>query len=288
MSTQLEKVSARTVPTQFVEAGGRTLAYRRFGEGPPLVMCLRFRGVMDDWDPAFLDALAANFEVITFDYSGIGLSTGMPSYVREKMAGDARDLVEALGLDRVVILGWSIGGTAAQIFTAMAPERTTHAILIASVPPGPQPFQAEPVFLPTATKAVNSLEDEYILFFEPDSAASRAAADASHARIASRIADRSPLVPEPIFMKMLQESYDPDAIFPDRGGVYSDFLAAGSVPILAINGDHDVVLPVENWYRLGRKWKSLYLLTIPDSGHGPQHQEPQLAADAIASFVRTR
>jgi pimeloyl-ACP methyl ester carboxylesterase len=58
--------------------------------------------------------------------------------------------------------------------------------------------------------------------------------------------------------------------------------------ILAICGDHDVVFPVENWYALNRKWKSLHILTFPQAGHGPQHQYPQLCADVIASFVKHR
>ena len=63
--------------TQYVDVNGRRLAYRSIGTGKPLVLCTRFRGNMDLWDPLFLDSLAATgFRVITFDYSGLGLSTG--------------------------------------------------------------------------------------------------------------------------------------------------------------------------------------------------------------------
>jgi len=62
--------SATTVANQFVEVDGRRLAYRVIGAGTPLLLCLRFRGTMDDWNPAFLDALAArDFRVHVFDYS---------------------------------------------------------------------------------------------------------------------------------------------------------------------------------------------------------------------------
>ncbi|WP_323843882.1 alpha/beta hydrolase [Microbulbifer magnicolonia] len=278
--------SAIDVPTAYAETGGRRLAYRSLGQGVPLVLCLRFRGVMDVWDPAFLDALARHFNVITFDYSGLGQSGGEPSYNRESMARDALDLVDVLGFERVVIGGWSLGGVAAQIFAARYPERASHAVLIGTVPPGPQPYPAEDIFLPTALKPENTLEDEYILFFEPDSARSRAAADACHARIAGRVAgDRSPPIPLDTLVRILQESQDPEAVFADPDGQYGQALAKGPVPLLALCGDHDVVFPVENWYALNRQWKSLHIVTLPCAGHGPQHQEPEFCAETIASFV---
>jgi pimeloyl-ACP methyl ester carboxylesterase len=60
---------AEAAPTRFVEVGGRKLAYRSVGKGKPIVLCHRFRGVLDLWDPAFIDSLAAEgFQVVTFDY----------------------------------------------------------------------------------------------------------------------------------------------------------------------------------------------------------------------------
>jgi pimeloyl-ACP methyl ester carboxylesterase len=285
MSDLLDHV-ARSVPTRFVEAGERTLAYRMFGEGPPLVLALRFRGVMDDWDPDFLDALATRFTVVTFDYSGLGQSTGTPSYVRETMALDILDLIDALNLAEVALAGWSLGGIAAQVFTALYPERVTHLVPIGTMPPGPMTVPSDPLFLQTALKPNYDLEDETILFFEPAWPRSRAAAVASHFRIAARTGDRSPKIPEAIWLKMLHESNDATSPFPDPQGIYRDFYAATTIPVLAICGDHDIMFPVENWYALNRANRSLHMLTFPQAGHGPQHEHPQLAADAIASFVR--
>jgi pimeloyl-ACP methyl ester carboxylesterase len=50
---------ADSAATLFVEAGGRKLAYRSVGKGKPIVLAHRFRGVLDLWDPALIDALAA-------------------------------------------------------------------------------------------------------------------------------------------------------------------------------------------------------------------------------------
>ena len=55
MSTVLTKApTALTAPNQIVEVDGRDLAYRTFGTGPNLVLCVRLRGTMDMWDPLFL------------------------------------------------------------------------------------------------------------------------------------------------------------------------------------------------------------------------------------------
>ena len=286
ITEQAAPSAALSAPTRFVEVRGRRLAYRMFGEGPPLVLCLRFRGVMDSWDPAFLDALAASFTVVIFDYSGTGRSTGQGSYVKPAMAGDVLDLVNALGLDRVVIAGWSIGGCAAQTFAALHPERVSHVVAIATTPPGPLAAPSDPLFLETALHPVNDAVDEYILFFEPASAASRAAADASMARIAMRTEDRSPAIDAETYLPMLQASVHPDGPFPDPDGVIQHFFRTADVPVLALSGDHDIMFPVENWYALNRLWPTLTVVTFPQAGHGPQHQHPELAAEIITGFVR--
>src|SRR6202049_3844182 len=64
--------TATTVPTQFVEANGIRFAYRRWGKrsGLPLVFNQHFTGHLDNWDPAVLDGLAKEREVIIFNNAG--------------------------------------------------------------------------------------------------------------------------------------------------------------------------------------------------------------------------
>jgi pimeloyl-ACP methyl ester carboxylesterase len=287
MAEILDKTTAATTPTRFVEVGGRTLAYREVGQGQPLVLCVRFRGVMDSWDPAFLDALAGEgFRVITFDYSGLGRSTGQPDYSPASLAADARDLMEALDLEDVVLGGWSLGGVAAQMTLALYPERISCLVLLGSGPPGPQVKFAEPLFYETAAHAVNDLEDELILFFEPASEASRLAGARSVARIAGRRADdRSPPVPLE-FAKAALGDGPKEQTFPAPAVL--ELMKATATPILHIGGDHDIIFPVENWYALNGQLPTLTLITYPRAGHGPQHQHPEESARHIATFVRGR
>lgn len=269
---------------KFIDVGGRTLAYRSIGSGTPLLLCTRFRGNMDLWDPAFLDGLAANgFEVITFDYSGLGLSTGTATYNPIEMARDPRDLIKALDLRDVVLGGWSLGGLTAQATLALYPQNVSHMILLGTNPPGTLVKPAEQLFFDTAGKAENDFEDIVVLFFEPTSELSRLAARASVERIAQRREGLSVDVPIDFARANLGKSPRNPA-FPADAVLAA--LKATSVPILHIGGDHDIIFPIENWYALNQELKSLSLVTYPQAGHGPQHQHPELSADVIASFVR--
>lgn len=276
---------AAHAPTQWIERNGRRLAYRRVGAGTPLVMCTRFRGNLDAWDPAFLDALAARgFDVITFDYSGLGRSTGTRSYDPQVLAGDALDLCDGLGLDRVVLGGWSLGGVAAQVFLAMRPARVSALVLIGTGPPGMSVVKdPEPLFFATASHAENPFDDEVILFFEPASAASREAARRSHDGIAARVDDLS--VPVPWESAAAHLAHRAGPIFPSEAVLAA--LKATTVPILHLGGDHDISFPVENWYALNRLLPTVQLVTFPRTGHGPQHQHPEASAAIIEAFVRS-
>src|SRR5260370_2980188 len=69
--------TATTVPTQFVEANGIRFAYRRWGNrsSVPLVFNQHFTGNLDNWDPAILDGLAKQREVIIFNNAVDALPT---------------------------------------------------------------------------------------------------------------------------------------------------------------------------------------------------------------------
>lgn len=279
--------TASTSPTRFADLGDRKIAYRKFGSGTPLVLNIRFRGTIDLWDPLFLDELARYLTVVVFDYTGLGASTGTPSYDRASLVKDAKDLIDYLGFEKVVIGGWSLGGVVAQKFTVTHPERVSHTILIGTAPPGKPEVSADPLFIKTAMHPVNGLEDQTILFFEPASPRSVDAARQSFNRTASRDTDRSPVIPEAVFMKLLAEAKDKTTIYPDPDGDEMDKLSSGLRPVLVISGDHDIACPIGNWLPLTTRWRSLHLVTIPQAGHGPHHQEPVFCAETIASFVKS-
>src|SRR6202789_2559671 len=128
----------QTAPTRFVEANGIRFAYRRFGKtsGVPLVFNQHFRGTMDYWDPMVTDGLARNREVILFDNAGVSSSSGkVPTSIQE-MGANAIAFIKALGLHKVDVLGFSIGGMVAQEITAEAPDLVRRLILVGAGPRG--------------------------------------------------------------------------------------------------------------------------------------------------------
>lgn len=268
---------------QFIQVQGRTLAYRSVGRGKPILLCTRFRGSMDAWDPAFIDALCSHgLRVVTFDYTGWGLSDGERTMSPLDLARDANELLEALDLREAIICGWSLGGMVAQVTLAMFPARISHCVLIATTPPGQLVKMAEQVFFDTARHEHNTLEDEIVLFFEPLSKASRAAAARSHERIAQRLEGRSPDIDAAWAAERLGDA-PKNPMFPADGVL--QMLKHIKTPILHIGGDHDIVFPVENWYALNQQLPTLQLLTYPQAGHGPHHQYPEEAASYIAIFA---
>ncbi len=90
------------------------------GDGEvPLVLLQHFRGNLDNWDPALVDALAADRRVVAFDNTGVGASSGATPHTVAEMARDALAFLDALGFEQVDVLGFSLGSFMAQ---DIAPE----------------------------------------------------------------------------------------------------------------------------------------------------------------------
>jgi pimeloyl-ACP methyl ester carboxylesterase len=121
-----------TVPTRYVEAKGIRFAYRRFGKagGVPIVFNQHFTGTMDYWDPAVTDGLAQTREVILFNNAGVANSSGETPSSFPEMGANAIAFIRALGLNKVDVLGFSIGGFVSQEIAVQAPDLVRKLILV--------------------------------------------------------------------------------------------------------------------------------------------------------------
>jgi len=280
----MEKVmgsSAIRAKTNFVQIGERKIAYRSIGKGLPIIMVNRFRGTLDTWDPAFLDALASGFNVITIDYTGTGLSTGVCAADVFSMAKDVKDVAETLKLPKIIVAGWSLGGLVAQTVTTNYPDLVSHSILIGSGPPGKNTGVPEKAFWERALKEVNDLDDGYVLFFEPKSEKSKNAGLLSFGRMAKRTEDLDTFVSKECYGKQRKAIED---FREDKHGNLEN-LKKSEIPILVFMGDHDICFHVEDWYPLIGKLPSIQLIVMPLAGHAVQHQYPELAAKYITEFI---
>lgn len=273
--------TALTAETQLAEINHHKIAYRRFGEGTPLFFINRFRGILDTWDPLFVDALAEKNTVILFDYPGIGNSEGdLPLNIFE-VAETVPALADYLGIDKFNVLGWSYGGLVTQTVMFQNPERVFKTVLIGTNPPGENKIAIEPVFFEHALKPENNLEDEYYLFFEPASEKSRKAAEESHDRIAQRL-NRAliPSTPE-----IFQRYFAGSGSFKEDQLNFREGYKTLKTPVLVISGDHDISFATENWFPLMKNAPTMQHIILNDAGHGPQHQYPEITAGYINLFL---
>ena len=125
--------------TEFLVVDGVNVATRIVGSGPRLVLQHRFRGTMDDWDPAFVSALAEAHEVMMFDSVGVGQTDGTTPTNVEEMADFAARVIRAQVSEPVDILGWSLGGFVAQVLAIKYPQLVRKLLLTGTMPSGGTP-----------------------------------------------------------------------------------------------------------------------------------------------------
>lgn len=260
-----------TVPTQFVEANGIRLAYRRFGKtgGVPIVMNIHFRGTMDHWDPAVTDGLAQQREVILFDNAGIGASSGETPATIAGMATNAVAFIRELGIGKTDILGYSIGGKVAQEIVVQAPELVRKLILVGTGPRGADTAASKSAEIFSAT--YDPPEHLWIAaHFLPNPngrAAGLAYLDRKHRR-----QDRVPEVSEAAAAAQLQAIA---ASNEKTDGVW-DYLTTIRIPVLVIDGSNDLIIPTINGFTLQQHLSNAQLIIYPDSSHAPFYQYPDL------------
>src|SRR3954469_24037085 len=116
-----------------LEVGDVSFVYRRFGNEatavPALVMLQHFRGNLDSWDPALVDRLAFDREVILLDNRGVGGSTGIVPDNVDDMARDVLRFIDALELRQIDLLGFSLGGYVAQEVVLVRPRLIRKLVL---------------------------------------------------------------------------------------------------------------------------------------------------------------
>ena len=130
-----DRVSIASAPVRTAHTRLGTVGYRSIGSGPPLLLLTGYGGTIDSWAPQFVDALAEHHQVITLDNAGIGKSDSLPAPLTiDAMADQTSALINALGLGRTDVLGWSMGSMIAQALAVLHPEQVDRLVLCAGFP----------------------------------------------------------------------------------------------------------------------------------------------------------
>jgi pimeloyl-ACP methyl ester carboxylesterase len=237
-------------------------AYRELGESEvPLVLLQHFRGNLDNWDPALVDALAADRRVVTFDNLGVGATTGKTPNTVEAMAQGAIAFLEAMNFQRVDLLGFSLGSFVAQEVALIRPDLLRRVVLASSAPQGAAGMHG---WAPEVIGAVGVPEvtpQGYLsVFFAPTDTSREAGQQAAGRIFGARTTDRDE--PTTWHHSLLQR------------------VAAIDLPVFVANGDSDPMILPRYSNLLAGLLPNAQVTIYPDSAHGFLFQHhSQFAAD---------
>jgi len=265
-----------------IAVGTRTLAYRTVGAGPPLLVVNGYGATSTDWDPTLVGTLARSFTLLLPDHRGLGGSDlGDPSapddlLTVDGLAGDLLALLDALGIARTAVVGWSMGGFVAQRLAARAPERVDALVLLSTDPGGPGAVRADPAVWAALTDHHGS----------PRERAARLLALLFPAALAGDLDRRFGDV-----VAQAQAALPPRALVAQEAAIATwhhdapAALPARVPPVLAAHGTQDVVIPAANLDGLAARWPDCRVERFAGGGHAFMAQEPERLAALIAGFA---
>ena len=277
--------SELTAENRSVEIDRESFVYRRFGnadtDAPPLVCLEHFRGNLDNWDPALVDRLARDREVILLANRGVGASTGVvPDNVTD-MTRDVLRFVDALGLKPIDLLGFSLGGYITQELALVRPRLVRRIVLAGTAAQGaPKIHRWSDDVYALATQDVTGPERFIKLFFS-GSEESRAKGMDFLKRVSARQVDRdqeTDLATRDAQLAAITRWGIPDPSKLAR-------LSAITQPVFVADGDNDTMMITENSYLLAHHLPNAQLRIYHDAGHGFLDQYPELFADHVNAFL---
>jgi pimeloyl-ACP methyl ester carboxylesterase len=269
-----------TLHEQVASTANGPIGYYRFGHGSPLVLITGYRATLSEWNAYFLAELAKHHDVIIFDNRGIGQSEpGDTRYRVTDLAHDTASLIRTLGLGKVTVLGWSMGGMIAQQLALDEPGLVGHLILLSTAPPGERSIPLAPAVEETLSGREHSSFENIMKVLFPDDVVQRAQrcfvgdmftpAGYKPAGIAANIT-------------AAQEHLMRDWALDNHA---FGLLHRAKVRTLILSGTDDEVLVPKNSAILGKAMPHATLVEIQDGGHAIMYQYPRALARRIGAFA---
>jgi pimeloyl-ACP methyl ester carboxylesterase len=258
-------------------------AYRDLGDGNvPLILLQHFRGNLDNWDPALIDALAADRRVVTFDNVGVGATTGSTPSTVEAMAHDAIAFLETMNFQKVDLLGFSLGSFVAQEIALIRPDLVRRIVLASSAPQGAAGMHG---WAPEVIGAVGQPEtspDGYLSVFFAPTEASREAGQQAAGRI---FGGRTTHPDDPTTWQTRQAQYDAVCAWGVPNHSLLQRVAAIDLPVFVANGDSDPMILPRYSYLLAGLIPRASVKIYPDAAHGFLFQHHDEFATDVDTFL---
>jgi len=268
----------KDAPTRTINVDGTPFAYRELGTGSgvPVVFLHHLMAVLDDWDPRVIDGIAAHHRVIAFDNRGVGATDSEVPPTLEQMGADAIAFIRALGLDKVDLLGFSVGGGVAQMVALQAPELVHRMILAGTGPRGGGGIDKMATIVGGAyLKSALTFSDARNFLFFPRTAEGKRAASDYFKRLKERTHDRDKKI-------SMQARIAQIKAIRHAGQSEPDDLSVITAPVFVANGDHDLMVDSAHSADMARRLPNAQLKIYPNSGHGGvfQHHR-EFVSDAL-------
>ena len=271
----------KDAPTRTVDIDGVEFAYRELGTGSdvPVVFLHHLTAVLDDWDPRIIDGIAAHHRVIAFDNRGVGATGSSVPNTVEQMGADAIAFIRALGLERVDLFGFSLGGGVAQMVALQAPELVRRMILAGTGPRGGGGIdQITKIAVIAYIKAALTFSDPRNFLFFPRTTEGKRAASDYLKRLKERTDHRDKRISMQARIAQLQA-------IRHAGQSEPDDLSVITQPVFVANGDHDLMVDSNHSGDMARRLPNANLKIYPNSGHGGVFQHHQTFVPDALRFL---
>jgi pimeloyl-ACP methyl ester carboxylesterase len=286
-----EEQARPEAPMRYADASNRRItsynaidyAYRDLGVSEvPLVLLQHFRGNLDNWDPALIDALAPHRRVVTFDNVGVAATSGTTPNTVEAMAHGAIAFIEAMSFERVDLLGFSIGSFVAQEIALIRPDLLRRVVLASSAPQGAAGMHGWAPEVIGAVGAPETTPERYIsVFFAPTDTSREAGQQAAGRIFGGRRSDRD----KPTTWQTRQAQYDAVCKWGIPNHSLLQRVAAIDLPVFVANGDTDPMILPRYSYLLTGLLPDARLKIYPDSAHGFLFQHHSRFAADVEDFL---
>ncbi|MDN0085221.1 alpha/beta hydrolase [Crenobacter sp. SG2305] len=277
----MANVKWKDVPTRTIDVDGVAFAYRELGpdSGVPVILLHHLMAVLDDWDPRVIDGIAMQRRVIAFDNRGVGASGGSVPHTIEEMGRDAIAFIRALGLDKVDLLGFSMGGGVAQTVALQAPDLVRRMILAGTGPRGGGGIdKVTKVAVLAYIKAALTWSDARNFLFFPRTPEGKRAARDYFAALKTRTKNCDKAI-------SLQARHAQLKAIRHWGFSTPHDLTAIKQPVFVANGDNDLMVDSSLSADMARRLPNARLTIYPDSGHGGIFHHFRAFVPAVRDFL---